>query len=325
VAALVAATAALGAPSSAAAPHQAEGARAIAPIQRLGRWDGTTFVPVNAASIPPGHVHLLVHGWAPGARPEVEQHQGNEPLLAWDARQANGDYYFAWLRPLASAVAARDPGAVILAYSWIDDSATSDDPLEARVSERRTGRNGRRLARGLRAALAPGFTRQGGLLHFVGHSHGARVVTVGAAELPAPPAHLTLLDSPDTAVPDLGGAANNLPPLLRRLPIGRTPGRVFVDNYFSLAGRRYGTDRNLSVIVNVQLDPAQLSEADVFGRHEYPIAWYTASAQQPQSGVGLDWSPLLGTAYEQLASFYVEAHPGDPAGELVLAPASTGL
>lgn len=239
-------------------------------------------------------------------------------MLAWDARQANGDYYFDWLRPLASAIAERDQGAVVLAYSWIDDSATSDDPLDARVSERRTGRNGRRLAGGLTKLLASGFTRRGGQLHLIGHSHGARVVTVGATELRSPPAQLTLLDSPDTEVPELGGASNNLPPLLRRLPIGRSPGRVFVDNYFSLAGRRYGNERGLSAIVDVQLDPAQLSEVDVFARHEYPITWYTASAQQDQSGVGLEWSPLLGTAYEQLASLYVQAEPGDPARELDL-------
>jgi hypothetical protein len=245
-------------------------------------------------------------------------------LLAWEARQAGGDYYFDWLRPLASAIAAGDQGAVVLAYSWIDDSATSDDPLDADVSERRTGSNGRRLASGLTKLFAAGFTRRGGLLHLIGHSHGARVVTVAATELWSPPAQLTLLDSPDTTVPELGGASNDLPPLLRRLPIGRAPGRVFVDNYFSLAGRRYGTDPGLAAIVDVQVEPAQLSEVDVFARHDYPIVWYATSAQQPQFGVGLGWSPLLGTAYKQLSSFYVQADPGSPANQLALTPSSTG-
>jgi len=318
VAVVVAALGAVGAQSTATVRDRPERARAIAPIERLGRWDGSTFAAVEPDGVSAGHVHVLTHGWAPGARSQVAQHRGSEPLLAWDARQSNGDYYFDWLRPLASAIAARDPGAVVLAYSWIDDSATSDDPLDARVSERRTGRNGRRLASGLANLLAAGFTPQGGQLHLMGHSHGARVVAVAATELRSPPAQLTLVDSPDTDVPALGGASNNLPPVLRRLPIGRAPGRVFVDNYFSLAGRRYGTDRGLSAIVDVQLDPAQFSEFDVFARHEYPIAWYTASAQQAQSGVGLEWSPLLGTAYEELASFHKQAAPGDLARELAL-------
>ena len=91
---------------------------------------------------------------------------------------------------------------------------------------------------------------------------------------------------------------------------------------YAPAGRRYGTDRSLSAIVDVQLDPAQVSALDVFARHEYPIAWYTASVQQRDSGVGFEWSPLLGTAYEQLAPFYVQADPGNPGRELALTSAT---
>ena len=36
------------------------------PIDRLGRWNGTTFVPVTPGSIRGGDLYVLVHGWAPG-------------------------------------------------------------------------------------------------------------------------------------------------------------------------------------------------------------------------------------------------------------------
>ena len=54
----------------------------------------------------------------------------------------------------------------------------------------------------LREALADPKSR----VHFIGHSHGAKVVTVAAALMPEPPAQVTLFDSPENLLPIIGGA-----------------------------------------------------------------------------------------------------------------------
>ncbi|MEA2843237.1 MAG: hypothetical protein QOJ69_908, partial [Actinomycetota bacterium] len=48
----------------------------IAPLARLGRWDGTTFVPVPAGGVTGGHLYVLVHGWAAGYRKAVDEFPG---------------------------------------------------------------------------------------------------------------------------------------------------------------------------------------------------------------------------------------------------------
>lgn len=273
----------------------------IAPLARLGRWDGSTFVSISERSVTAGHLYVLVHGWGPGYRDAVDDYPGPGPLLAWDpeAVDADGERYTAgWMAPMAAALSQADPGAVVLAFSWLDQSATSDTPFAARISESRTVPNGERLGVALNQAIDPGFSARGGLVHIVGHSHGAKVATIGALSLPTAPTQLTLLDSPDEIVTALGFASNDLVPYLRQLQIGRAPGRTFVDNYFSEFGRAYGNEPGLEAIVDVSLPPDEFDRWDLQDRHDYPPRWYTAAAEQPAAGVGPAWSPLLGSAYQ---------------------------
>ncbi len=221
---------------------------------------------------------------------------------------------------MAAALARLDPGAAVLAFSWLDQSATSDTPFAARISESRTVPNGERLGVALNQAIDPGFAAGGGMVHLIGHSHGSKVATIGALSLPTAPAQLTLLDSPDEIVTAVVFASNDLVPWLRQLPIGRAPGRTFVDNYFSEFGRAYGNEPGLEDIVDVSLPPDQFERWDLQDRHDYPPHWYTAAAEQPAAGVGPVWSPLLGTVYQGLGPYYVQADPGDVAQQLVLVP-----
>lgn len=261
------------------------------PIERLGRWDGTAWVPVAADSIPPGQVTVLVHGLAQGAKSIVEAHPGPAPLLSWDAIRADGHHQFGWVTQLAKAAVRDDPNRVVLAYSWIDDSAIDGNPLNARYSQARTELNGHRLAAAIDAALPPSFSITDNL-QLIGHSHGARVATVAAVSLDESPAHLVLLDSPDNLKAQIGGANNNLAPLLRRLDLG--PDGTFVDNYLSSYGVPYGDMPGLHRIADIKLDPGR----DLFGAtgHAYPPTWYqhsaTALAEAAATPVGFAWSPL---------------------------------
>ena len=82
-----------------------------------------------------------------------------------------------------------DPHATVLAYSWIDDSATPTNidpkqpaaiPEQGWKSEGYTTMNGLRMAEAITEALAPGYSGGLGKVHLMGHSHGARVATVAA-------------------------------------------------------------------------------------------------------------------------------------------------
>ncbi|MGZ6994407.1 MAG: hypothetical protein ACXVIM_04300 [Acidimicrobiia bacterium] len=300
----------------------------VPPIERLGRWDGTTFVPVTAASVRTGDVYVLVHGWAPGYLGAVQRFRGPGPLLAWSpqAVDASGQRMFSSFFPLAAAITRDDPGATVLGFSWLDDAATTLSPLVAWRSEARTDLNGQRLAAALGQVLAPTFGAAGDRLHLIGHSHGAKVATVAALALDRPPDQLTLLDSPEDVLARIPGAANHLEGYLPLLPIGRGPGQTFVDSYFTITGERYSAFPGLEAVVDVQLDPAQfpgLGVDELIARHGYPVSWYTASADDLAAGVGLAWSPLIGTPPECLACFFRQdwRRPGggvDPTDELRL-------
>ena len=203
-------------------------------------------------------------------------------------------YTAGWMAPMAAALARLDPGAVVLAFSWLDQSATSDTPFAARISESRTVPNGERLGVALNQAIDPGFAARGGMVHMLGHSHGAKVATIGALSLPTAPAQLTLLDSPDEIVTAVVFASNDLVPYLRQLQIGRAPGRTFVDNYFSEFGRAYGNEPGLEDIVDVSLPPDQFERWDLQDRHDYPPRWYTAAAEQPAAASGRRGRPCSG-------------------------------
>jgi hypothetical protein len=129
-------------------------------------------------------------------------------------------------------------------------------------------------------------------MHFIGHSHGAKVVTVAAALMPEPPAQLTLFDSPENLLPIIGGALNDLSPYLRALPIGAGSGATLVDNYPSRYGIRYGRDPGLGEIIDVALDPARFPLDDATTEHSYAWRWYLESAGDSSRGVGFAWSPL---------------------------------
>ncbi len=302
----------------------------VPPIERLGRWDGAGFQPVAAGSVRSGHLYVLVHGWAPGYRAAVERHRGPGVLLAWSpqAVDGQGERFFTSFFPLAAAITAADPGATVLGFSWIDDSATAASPLAAWRSEARTDLNGQRLAAALRAVVGPGFAVDGAL-HLMGHSHGAKVATVGAIASERAPVQLTLLDSPEDLLARLPGAANRLEGYLPLLPLGRGPGRTFVDSYFSIAGARYGDRPGLGAVVDTQLFPPRTSgspSAEFTAAHEYPVGWYATSAAHLDAGVGLAWSPLVGTPPLCLVCSFRQRYPQTattpPARELALVPAA---
>jgi len=257
------------------------------PIERLGRWTGRTFEPVAPGSVQVDRVTVIVHGLAQGLKDVVDAHKGPAPLLAWDAIRPDGHRAFGALNTMAKAITRADPERVVLAYSWIDDSAIGGNPLHAKDSQARTELNGHRLAVALEEALPPTFPVHSGL-QIIGHSHGARVATIAAVSMAMSPAQLVLLDSPDNLKAQIGGANNNLAPVLRRLDLG--PNGTFVDNYVSSFGVPYGDLPGLGQIIDVRLDPGR----DLFGAtgHAYPLLWYQRSAKKVGKAVGFAWSPL---------------------------------
>lgn len=268
------------------------GTPVVSPLERLGRWDGTNFVNVEAGSVNSTNVHALCHGWCRGLAVQVDT--ASRFLHVWDqdATTEEGSRFDRWLAPLATAIVAADPDATVLAYSWADDAATSSAAMTALRSQRRTTVNGQRLAIGLTQALSVDEHR----IHLIGYSHGAKVATISAALLEPPPVHLTILDSPENALPILGGALNDLSSYLRAIASGRGGTSTFVDNYVSHYGVRYGVQTGLGAVVDVVLDPDEHPIDAAPSDHAYSWAWYVKSAEDLDRGVGFAWSPLLGTA-----------------------------
>lgn len=94
-------------------------------------------------------IYVLAHGWTPGYRAAVNSQAGN--LLWWGANASVKGVWssdWAWspvvapLSPtfpvnstgLLQSIVALDPTAVVLAYSWIDDSATKSGSSRYSVS-----------------------------------------------------------------------------------------------------------------------------------------------------------------------------------------------
>jgi hypothetical protein len=259
------------------------------PLLRLGRWNGSTFEPVEPKSVTGRTIRVMSHGWAPGLGPVVES--SDSFLRVWDeaAATAEGKRYDRWYGPLADALLSRDPSSTVLGFTWIDNSATSSSKLSAGRSQLRTTAAGNALAMALRTAIAEPQPP----IHLIGHSHGAKVVTVAAALMPVPPAHLTLLDSPENLLPVLGGALNDLSSYLRALPIGPGADETFVDNYPSHYGIRYGRDHGLGEIIDVALDPAGYPLDEETSEHSYAWRWYMESAREESCSVGFAWSPTV--------------------------------
>lgn len=291
------------------------------PLARLGRWDGTTLQPVAGGSVTAGHVVVVTHGWVPGLRPAYERLQAASPELVtiWDPAlvDAGGAPALGNFGPLLAALQTADPGAAVLMFSWVDQSATTSDPLSARDAEDATEINGHRLAVAVDQALAPGWQGQ---LHVMGHSFGANVATTAALALTLPPQQLTLMDSPEVAVARLGGAKNDLRYKLPRLDVGRTPGQTFVDSYISLVGQPYSGLPGLDQLVDVRLAPPSGDSAAE--QHEYPTIWYReALGSKGNPPTGPWWSPLLGGDPASAGRSYAEQDRATPTVLTQLEPA----
>ena len=299
------------APSPPGVPDTAQNNVSDYPVlQRLGRWNGSEFVSVGAGTIRTGTVIAMSHGWSPGFADTYQQLQAASPQLVtfWNpgfVEPDSNETLGARFENLAGALQAAAPDATIVMFSWVDQSATGPDPIDAAVGERATEVNGHRMATALDEALAAGFSDAGGEVHLIGHSFGANVATTAALALSSQPRQLTLFDSPEGDGPLFGGAANNLQYKLTRLPIGRGEGQVFVDNYISLVGQPYGGLPGLGGVVDVRLDPPDGSTSAE--RHEFPIGWYAQSASTSGSTVGYRWSPLAGGVVSEVGATYQQA------------------
>jgi hypothetical protein len=187
----------------------------------------------------PVDLYVVAHGWAPGFLEDVLLHStpGN-PLKWWETVQFPGGFSppapdAPWMfngvdqvsvEGLAKAITAADLNAVVLAYSWIDQSGTSGGgaisptnpapALGAAQSESYTQLNGLRMAEAIQAALSPNFFANQGLLHLMGHSHGSKVATVAALALQVagvPVTQLTTFESPESG-PNSTVSIFTLPP-----------------------------------------------------------------------------------------------------------------
>lgn len=306
-------------------------------LQRLGQWiGGTTGVPsgqspaqyfkgvspgsLGSGATPPT-IYVLSHGWAPGFRTAVDNAEDN--ILWWgNDASANGVWSSDWAwspfsgtdptlqvnsTGLLQSIVALDPNAIVLAWSWIDDSATDTGDIylyQVYRSESYTHVNGIRLANALEAAIAPSFwNTHTGLVHLIGHSHGSKVATVAALTLQQRGrrvAQLTILDSPEgEATLEVNGANLNgfyLEQMQIANPSYDCAAGAFVENYVSYFGVGYTGTSNLTNIVDVKLDPSKIIEwYDPGNQHSYAAAWYggaaAGAASQQEPPLGLAWPP----------------------------------
>lgn len=271
----------------------------------------------------PPTIYVLSHGWAPGYRSVVDTQGGN--VLWWGANASVNNLWtsdWAWApvtvpleQPftvnstgLLPSIAAFDPQAVVLAWSWIDDSATESGDFnidEVYSSEAYTHVNGIRLANALEEAIDPYFWNEAtGLLRLIGHSHGSKVATVAALTLQQRGrrvAHLTILDSPESEMTLEGNGANLLGFYLEQMQIENPSydcaSGAFVDNYASCFGVGYTGTPNLKNIVEVALQPAPrlYDDTDYPYQHSYAAAWYggaaAGAAGQGEPPLGFAWPP----------------------------------
>ncbi len=322
----------------------------LTPIERLAyyAYDPDTgigqFVPVTPDDprLVGKDVYVLVHGWEPGYDAWVAAAAAQGQVLEWWQTFPGQPGYNAaisgglgpaspWLLDghqegsivvsstgLVQDIIASDPNAAVLAYSWIDDSATpvsasTGIPEDAYLSEAKTTLNGERLATALEQVLGS-EAQFNGKLQLIGHSHGSKVATVAAVALteassPITVNQLTILDSPESSDSNLGsllaedGASNNNWYFLQDLNINRQdPSATFVDNYISYFDEPYdvisypGSNPNLGQVVDVSLDGEPYSSLDPGGQHSYAAFWYAGSSESAWTYgdlVGRGWSPLL--------------------------------
>lgn len=285
-----------------------------------------SFVPVNLMELdlePSQNVYVIVHGWAPGyldwsydytsrtgdtlrwwqTNPLDQAYDGtdnpdNLPPASAFLFQGQpypaqpGDVVVSTLG-MAQAIAEVDFDSVILAYSWIDESATENEffneiPHDANISEAYTDLNGLRLAAALQELLPSGIDNN---LRLIGHSHGSKVATIAAVELEkagVPVQQLTILDSPeDGTITNLAEAVNFNWYYLQDLDISNDTGDgTFVVNIISEFDSRYSNINlpNLSEIIDVTLDPILYSSIDFSNRHTYSANWYAGLTENHRNG-----------------------------------------
>lgn len=298
-------------------------------LARLGIYDPITktfsqpAVPAGDASVYAGkNVYFISHGWAPNWRAAVNAyaaaHPGDflkwwqttnpmlpdapsTPVSPWMFSPTYGPTTDFVVSPegFAATLAAKDPNAVVIAFSWIDESATTS-VFSAYPSEARTYRNGLRLAQaitellGLDGSVTLG-TAGAPRVHVMGHSHGSKVATVAAAELRRAGQiveQLSVLDSPESYLTAKIDANNLLWYYLPDVQPGRAAGTTFVDNTISYLGETYANFPGLENVVDVSLAPTVLYGELASENHSYAAAWY-AGATEADSGYGLGWSPLI--------------------------------
>ena len=167
-------------------------------IQRLGRWIGAVtpvtpktspaanFTAVSAGEIAnttkPIHLYVVTHGWAPTYATAVKN--ANYKIQWWgdSAKNSAGTWASSWfwtpsqapngglmisetglIQQLIAYENAQNPNdsVIVLAYSWIDNSATEDESYLSltypRISEAYTNMNALRLAQAIEEAVGPGF------------------------------------------------------------------------------------------------------------------------------------------------------------------------
>jgi probable HAF family extracellular repeat protein len=302
------------------------------PIERLRKWNGTAWVQIMPGDLSSGKVHVLVHGWGTGLKTFADDGghvwDSIDPKTGTTNEVIQRNYDF--ITNSAKAIKAKlQPGDVVVAFNWLDESATTKPPsdpsclFEAKQSEAQTQEASNQLASALYSAcnFSSGYNAQ---IQLIGFSHGAKVAALVAKDMyqgwaPGVPTfnpivanQLTLCDSPDNIASSLPfvRANNNLGPILKGINIGRSPGTTFVDNYCSFLGVPYGGGLVVSKdgavfdpnIVNVQLKPTTTDFAD---KHGYAFNWYTGATNATNS-LGLAWSPLYGDGetYKTLSSDY---------------------
>lgn len=297
------------------------------PSGRLAEWNGTSWV--EPGDLSSGNIRVLVHGWGNGEFPWVSSNSGSK---VWDMRSietnhetdfTNGETdFFDDLQKVAVAMKDANASDRILAYSWIDKSATPIIFSEggkigaARNSKANTDDAARLLQYALFDA-GVGANTEG--IHLLGHSHGARVATLAALGLEGVGAQvdqLTLWDSPEVLSADFIRASNSLTNELSWLDIGTAAGQTFVDNYYSRFGEPYPE------VVNVLLSPKDYGESGASAEHAYPITWYTKEDVDPRVN-GLAWSPLNGGIIASLLES--DAYFQDVDDEFLLVDANTNL
>lgn len=299
------------------------GAPTVSPSNRLARVraDGS-MEPVPLGSLSGvRRIYAAVHGWAPGSQSAadlIHAQTGHEPR-AWDDGMVDlfGFSIADSFIPLLSAIAAHDPDAAVLWFSWVDESATAGEVFAGGESLKHTHVNGARLAH----ALVGACSRDLPPVQLIGHSHGGVVATHAALSLPSAPAQLTLLDCPEDWFSRVGGSAGLLAQILPRLEPGRDPGHVFVDSYTSMFGRPYHRHAGLSEVVDVRLAGGlrrRDSRGAVGDAHEYALEWYTASAQSDDPKCGFGWSVLAAHRAAEAGDHHDGFNPADlAAGYLV--------